>query len=65
MGYIMFDEGRPYDSILLGRIVINFNPLGYYKTLAEGETHRKYVGGSLVNIAVGMSRLGTKCEFFA
>ncbi len=65
MRYITFDESRPYDLILLGRIAIDFNPLDYYKTLAESETYRKYVGGSPANIAVGMSRLGMKCGFFA
>ena len=65
MRYITFDESRSYDLILLGRIAIDFNPLDYYKTLAESETYRKYVGGSPANIAVGMSRLGMKCGFFA
>lgn len=65
MRYITFDESKPYDLILLGRIAIDFNPLDYYKTLAESETYRKYVGGSPANIAVGMSRLGMKCGFFA
>lgn len=65
MRYIDFDASKPYDFILLGRITIDFNPLDYYKTLAESETYRKYVGGSPANIAVGLSRLGLKCGFFA
>mgnify|MGYP000848025785 FL=1 len=65
MQYITFDESKPLDLILLGRIAIDFNPLDYYKTLAESETFKKYVGGSPANIAVGLSRLGKKCGFFA
>lgn len=38
MQYITFDESKPLDLILLGRIAIDFNPLDYYKTLAESET---------------------------
>lgn len=65
MKYLTFDKERPYDLILLGRIAIDFNPLDYYQTLAESETYKKYVGGSPANIAVGLSRLGKKCGFFA
>lgn len=65
MGYITFEEERTWDLILLGRVAIDFNPLDYYKTLAESETFQKYVGGSPANIAVGMSRLGMKCGFLA
>ena len=64
MEYLSFEQDRKYDLILLGRIAIDFNPLDYYKTLAESETFRKYVGGSPANIAVGLSRLGKKCGFF-
>lgn len=65
MEYLTFEQDRKYDLILLGRIAIDFNPLDYYKTLAESGTFRKYVGGSPANIAVGLSRLGKKCGFFA
>ncbi len=65
MSYITFDEKKPFDLILLGRIAIDFNPLDYYKTLSESETFKKYVGGSPANIAVGLARLGKKCGFFA
>ena len=65
MQYIKFDKTKPFDLILLGRIAIDFNPLDYYKTLAESETFKKYVGGSPANIAVGLARLGKKCGFFA
>lgn len=62
---LAFDQSRPYDMVLLGRIAIDFNPIDYFKTLAESETFKKYVGGSPANIAVGLSRLGKKCGFFA
>ena len=65
MEYLTFEQDRKYDLILLGRIAIDFNPLDYYKTLAESGTFCKYVGGSPANIAVGLSRLGKKCGFFA
>lgn len=65
MEYISFNQEKPLDLILLGRIAIDLNPLDYYKTLAESATFKKYVGGSPANIAVGLSRLGKKCGFFA
>lgn len=65
MNYVDFDDNKPYDLILLGRVAIDFNPIDYYKTLAESQTFKKYVGGSPANIAVGLSRLGKKCGFFA
>lgn len=65
MKYIEFDSDKTYDLILLGRIAIDFNPIDYYKTLAESETFKKYVGGSPANIAVGLARLNKKCGFIA
>lgn len=65
MNYIEFASDKTYDLILLGRAAIDFNPIDYYKTLAESETFRKYVGGSPANIAVGMSRLGKRCGFLS
>lgn len=65
MKHIEFDENRKYDLILMGRVAIDFNPLDYYKTLAESETYKKYVGGSPANIAVGLARLGKKVGFIA
>ena len=65
MKYIPLDAGRNLDLILLGRVAIDFNPLDYNRTLAESTTFRKYLGGSPANIAVGLSRLGKKCGFFA
>ncbi len=63
MKYLQFDPSRKYDLILLGRVTIDFNPVDYYKTLAESTTYKKYLGGSPANIAVGLSRLGKKCGF--
>ncbi len=65
MKYIEFDTSRKFDLTLVGRITIDFNPVDYYKTLAESTTFKKYLGGSPANIAVGLSRLGKKCGFFA
>ena len=62
---IQFPENRPYDMILLGRVAIDFNPIDYFKALAESATFKKYVGGSPANTAVGLARLGRKCGFFA
>ena len=62
---IQFPEGRHYDMILLGRVAIDFNPVDYFQTLAQSTTFKKYVGGSPANTAVGLSRLGRKCGFFA
>lgn len=65
MKYIEFDVNRKFDLTPLGRITIDLNPVDYYKTLAESTTYKKYLGGSPANIAVGLSRLGKKCGFFA
>ncbi|OCN00815.1 5-dehydro-2-deoxygluconokinase [Clostridium sp. W14A] len=65
MKYIQFDEKRPYDLTLVGRITIDLNPVDYYRTLEESTTFKKYLGGSPANIAVGLARLGKKCGFFA
>lgn len=62
---IQFPKGRKYDMVLLGRVAIDFNPVDYFQTLAQSNTFKKYVGGSPANTAVGLSRLGRKCGFFA
>ena len=54
MKYITFDEKRPMDLVLLGRIAVDFNPVDYFQPLEECTTFRKYVGGSPANIAVGV-----------
>jgi 5-dehydro-2-deoxygluconokinase len=53
------------DMVLLGRAAIDFNPEDYNQPLSRSSTFRKYLGGSPANIAVGLSRLGKKCGFFA
>lgn len=65
MKYIEFDSDKKLDLILLGRVAIDFNPVDYYKTLAESSVFKKYVGGSPANIAVGLSRLNKKCGFIS
>lgn len=63
MSLIRFDQARPMDIVLLGRIAVDFNPVDYFKPLAECTTFKKYLGGSPANIAVGMARLGHKVGF--
>ena len=65
MKYIKFDNNKEYDLILLGRVAVDFNPTDYYCPLSESTTFKRYLGGSPANIAVGLSRLGKKCGFFA
>ncbi len=65
MKYVEFDETREFDLILMGRVAVDFNPVDYFKTLAESQTYKKYVGGSPANIAVGLARLGKKAGFIA
>lgn len=65
MSYITFDQSRPYDLVLLGRVAVDFNPVDYFQPLEECTTFKKYVGGSPANIAVGAARHGLKIGFFA
>ncbi len=71
MGYIEFDQSRPMDLVLLGRIAIDFNPAWNeqvkedFKPLKNVHTFEKFVGGSPANIAVGVSHHGLKAGFFA
>jgi len=60
---IDFPSNRKLDVIPIGRVAIDFNPVDYFKTLAESDTFKKYVGGSPANIAVGLARLGKKVGF--
>lgn len=60
---MQFDKSKVFDVILMGRVAIDFNPVDYFKTLAESDTYRKYLGGSPANIAVGLARLGKKVGF--
>ena len=58
-----FDQSRDLDSIALGRICIDINPVDYYQKWGDCKTFRKYVGGSPANTAVGMARLGRNVGF--
>lgn len=64
MRYIEFEQTRPMDLVLLGRVAIDFNPVDYFHSLSDSTTFKKYVGGSPANIAVGISRHGKKAGFF-
>ncbi len=69
MSYIEFDESRPLDIVLLGRIAIDFNPAysdevkEEFKPLKDVHYFEKYVGGSPANIAVGVTHHGLKAGF--
>ena len=69
MKYIEFDENRPLDLILLGRVAIDFNPAyndavkEEFKPLKNVHVFEKFVGGSPANIAVGVTRHGLKAGF--
>ena len=61
MKYVEFDQTRPMDLILLGRVAIDFNPAyndqvkEEFKPLKDVHTFEKFVGGSPANIAVGVT----------
>lgn len=69
MKYIEFDNSRPLDLILLGRVAIDFNPAYCdevkedFKPLKKVHHFEKFVGGSPANIAVGVTRHGLKAGF--
>lgn len=63
MAYVELDGSRPLDTLAIGRVTIDFNPIDYFKPWQECETFKKYVGGSPANITVGLSRLGKKAGF--
>lgn len=71
MKYVEFDQSRPLDVILLGRIAIDFNPAyneqvkEEFKPLKKVHMFEMFLGGSPANIAVGVSRHGMKAGFFA
>ena len=66
MKYIEFDESRPMDLVLLGRVAIDFNPAyndqvkEEFKPLKKVHMFEKFVGGSPANIAVGVTKHGLK-----
>lgn len=69
MKYVEFDESRPLDLVLLGRVAIDFNPAyndqvkEEFKPLKKVHMFEKFVGGSPANIAVGVTRHGLKAGF--
>ena len=65
MKYVSFDETRPLDLILVGRVAIDFNPAEEepFGPLEGVKVFKKYVGGSPANIAIGISRHGLKAGF--
>ena len=71
MAYLTFDQSRPFDLILLGRVAIDFNPAWSdevkedFKPLKNVHYFEKYVGGSPANIACGVTKHGLKAGFFA
>ncbi len=62
---MQFDDSKRLDVIPIGRVAIDFNPIDYFKTLAESDSYKKYLGGSPANTAVGLARLGKKVGFVA
>ena len=67
MKYLDFDQKRPLDLILMGRIAIDFNPAVTedFKPLKNVHYFEKYVGGSPANIACGITKHGLKAGFIA
>ncbi len=63
MTYVELDGSRPLDTIAIGRVTIDFNPIDYFKPWQDCVTFKKYVGGSPANISVGISRLGKRAGF--
>ncbi len=66
MEYVAFEQNRPLDLILLGRVAIDFNPSEEedFGKLEGVTSFKKYVGGSPANIAIGVSRNGLQAGFF-
>lgn len=67
MKYLNFDNNRPLDLILIGRIAIDLNPATNedFKPLKDVHYFEKYVGGSPANIACGITKHGLKAGFIA
>ena len=69
MKYIEFDESRPLDLVLLGRVAIDFNPAyndqvkEEFKPLKKVHMFEMFLGGSPANITVGGTRHGLKAGF--
>lgn len=63
MNNLNFPENRELDFIAIGRLGIDLNANEINRPMEETLTFTKYLGGSPANIAVAMSRLGTKAGF--
>lgn len=65
MKYLNFDQNRPLDLILVGRVTIDLNPAVSegFKPLKNVQLFEKYLGGSPANIACGVTRHGLKAGF--
>lgn len=69
MRYVEFDQSRPLDLIIMGRIAIDFNPAWNeavkeeFGPLKNVHMFEKFVGGSPANIAIGVTRHGMKAGF--
>lgn len=69
MKYLEFEQKRPLDLVLIGRVAIDFNPAyndhvkEEFKPLKKVHMFEKFVGGSPANIAVGVTRHGLKAGF--
>lgn len=60
---IAFDQNRPIDVALIGRVTIDINPQDFTKSFSENTLFLKYVGGSPANTAVGLAKLGLRPGF--
>ena len=60
-----FDQKRPLDVIMLGRIALDINPEDFGKSFIENKNFNKYVGGSSANTGVGLAKMGCKVGFIS
>lgn len=62
---LQFEQNRPLDVIMLGRIAIDINPVDFGKSFIENKEFNKYVGGSSANTSVGLAKMGCKVGFIS
>ncbi len=58
-----FEQNRPLDVIMFGRIALDINPEDFGKSFIENKNFNKYVGGSSANTSVGLAKMGCKVGF--
>ena len=63
MALIDFDQSKPRDVTLIGRVTLDFNPNEINRTLDKVKSFNMYLGGSPGNMAVGINKLGKKVGF--